>query len=132
MLPEAGGDLTDHTLLSPLTKESCVWTRLRILDSNPNLTQPQPQPQPQHPNTPTPTLSLTLPSPPDPHQAGGDFSALSAAADAGVLSDAPPPNTLTEDDLQKEIAKAVQNVEGVSDADKEKVTLAPTLTQPQP
>ena len=25
--------LTDHTFLSPFTKESCVWTRLRILDS---------------------------------------------------------------------------------------------------
>ena len=24
--------LTDHTFLSPFTKESCVWTRLRILD----------------------------------------------------------------------------------------------------
>ena len=53
-------------------------------------------------------------------EAGGDFTALSAAAEAGTLSEAPPPNTLTEDDLQKEIAKAVQNVEGVSDADKQK------------
>ena len=41
-------------------------------------------------------------------EAGGDFTALSAAAEAGTLSEAPPPNTLTEDDLQKEIAKAVQ------------------------
>ena len=41
-------------------------------------------------------------------EAGGDFMALSAAAEAGTLSEAPPPNTLTEDDLQKEIAKAVQ------------------------
>ena len=53
-------------------------------------------------------------------EAGGNFSALAAAAEAGTVAEAPPPNTLTEDDLQKEIARAVQSVEGVSEADKEK------------
>ena len=119
-------DVTSILRHGPLSSTACGLTLVVFL------TQHQHQHQHQRPNTPTPTLNLTLPSPLDPHQAGDDFSALSAAADAGVLSDAPPPNTLTEDDLQKEIAKAVQNVEGVSDADKEKVTLAPTLTQPQP
>ena len=53
-------------------------------------------------------------------EAGGDVATLDAAAKAGSFGDAPPPNTLTEDDLQKEIAKAVQGVEGVSDSDKAK------------